>query len=212
MPVLQPELLLRTPSVSPLALLAVLTSKYENDWITNDFHNVLRELEEDLGKIHPLVQEKLRALRVCAHTAAPWNRFEVFSPVMQALNGLPTAFNRHVQLDPHQLALGINVIDKLRASQYSDEIGKYVAAAMMFGGLHIVPIPELIIAKPFFKPFNQSAQTLFDTIKDLPLTEVDVDITTNDGVQAVKGRAELSVYRENLREWRDHLSAARRLV
>ena len=212
MSILQAETILRLPEVSPLALMAVLVSKYSTDWITLEPEVLFDQISEDFGGLHPLGQEKVRALRVCATSKSPWRRFEVFSPVVRAFVGIPVMFNRHLVMSPHQLGLGMMVMSSLSKEVFTEEVAKYVAASLMTTGLHYIPIPDLTLAREFLRPFSQSAQIVFDNIKDVPMGDIELEPTTNDNVQAIKGRAELEAYRDTLSIWRDHIETAKRLV
>lgn len=211
MAIVQPAQLLETPEVSPLALLHILLSKYDRAFLVEEFDDVLDWLEDDFGAVHDLVAAKIRALRVCNATAAPWERFEVFAPVVQAFNGIPVKFNAHLPMEPHELALGIYVMEKLRTEDFEEEPSKYVAASLQADGLFFIPIPELSIARKYIRPYNAGAESVFLTIRDKDPDEVEVNEDSPEGVQAAKGKAELIVYQETLDLWTEHQESAMRV-
>jgi hypothetical protein len=212
MPIVQPAQLLETPEVSPLALLQLLLAEYDKNFLVEDFDVVLDWVEEDFTTPHELVEAKMRALRTCNATAAPWDRFEVFAPVLQAFNGIPVKFDSHTILAPHEVALGIYVMNKLRTEVFGAEPSKYTAATLQTHGLFFVPIPELSIAREYLRPYNEGADSIFQLIRLKPLDEIEVDEGGTEGVQAVKGRAELEVYKDTLELWMDHQRSVERLV
>lgn len=212
MPIVQPAQLLETPEVSPLALLQLLLAQYDKDFLVEDFDVVLDWLEEDFTSPHGLVEAKMRALRTCNATGAPWERFEVFSPVVQAFNGIPVKFDAHVVLSPHEIALGIHVMTQLRTEVFDVEPAKFTAASLQANGLFFIPLPELSIAREYLRPYNEGADAIFQLIKTRPLDEIEVEEDNTEGVQAVKGRAEVEVYREVLDTWSDHQRSVGRLV
>lgn len=203
---------LKNPDISPIALASFLSSKYKQEWVTDDFLHVLMLAEEDLGGTHPLVSEKIRALRVCAHTAAPWKRMEVFNPVVHALLGVPVFFDRWTVLEPHQLALGMHTIDSLRREVFSPEVSAFVAACLMTKGLHIIPVDILMCAKEYLRPHNPSAQEVFNRISRIPIEEVELDTNIYDNNQALYGRAEAEMYQHTLEEWSQQTEQLKRLL
>lgn len=212
MPLFNPGQLLSDPEVSPLALVALLTGQYNTGWLSEDPDTVLDDIEEDLGKPHPVVQEKIRALRACNATAAPWSRFEVFAPVAQAFSGTVPVFNRHIILEPSELALAVFCMNRIRTERIEEEIGKYMAATLMQRGIHFIPIPELAAAEPFLTPHNTGAETVFRLIENKPLEDVEVNEESNDGIQAIMGRAELAAFKDILSLWSSHENSAQRFA
>jgi len=195
------ERLLSDPSVSPLALVHLLNKKYQTTWLTDEMEALLYELRDDFVLPVTIVKEKIRALRVCNSSNAPWTRFEVFAPVAQAFNGNIPVFNAHVLLEPHELALALVVMHTVRVEEVEEEVGKYIAASLMMRGIHFAPIDVLKCANKYFQPFNASAEAMFELVKHTPIAEVEIHGEENDSHQAAMARAELEAFTEIRSKW-----------
>jgi len=193
--------LLLDPTVSPIALLKMLLQHFGKEVLVEDFEAAITSITEKFVRPHELVQEKIRALRVCNATGAPWTRFEVFSPVVHAFNAISVDFNMHTHLDAHELGLGVYVMNKVRTESYEDDTPRYVAAQLMYAGLHYPPIPELSFARKFIRPYNAGAEATFLITRDTPIEDVEINDSHNEGVQAILGRAELESFRETVSKW-----------
>lgn len=194
-------LLVSEPTVPPIPLLRLLTEHLGTSWITDDFDSVIQDVREGLGQPHPIIQEKIRALRACAATAAPWTRYEVFAPVVQAMNGIVPDFSRHMVMEAHELALAIKTMGLVRSGEdFSDEVRKYIASSLMSEGLFFSPITELNMCRAYLRPHNLSAFELFRSIMVVPLEDVEVP-DNNDGYQAALGKAQLEVFLGESKDW-----------
>lgn len=196
-------LLLVDPEASPFALVNQLIAAYKEDWLTFDFEFLMELLAEEqkIPSVNPIVREKIRALRVCSRTAAPYHRFEVFSAVVRALLGYVVDFSQHLCLHPHEIAFGVEVLRKLRSEEFGEEVEKYIAAVLMTHGLHIIPLPQLAMAQKHLRPYDASAQVVFNKIAALTPGEVTLQPDNGDNTQALIAKAEAVAFADLVQKW-----------
>jgi hypothetical protein len=84
-------------------------------------------------------RNRIQAVRTVHLTSTVFERWEVFEKVVMALNGVIPRFDMMQKPDLGQLLLGVGSILKLRSGKFSDEIARYVAAALQTDGIVYAP-------------------------------------------------------------------------
>lgn len=191
----------QNPSCSPKALAVRLTKDFGRHWV--DYEQ--ETLEDMVGKIHPVVMEKIRAIRVCNASTLPWESFEAFSPVAQAFNGMIPSFNKHIELSAGQLAIAAYALSSLRKESFEKDIPRYFAACMMHQGIHFCVHPLLEKSKPFIRPYDSAAEAKYSSLKEKSLEEVELE-ETPEGVQVALALAENHLYKTTVDAWEREVS------
>jgi len=193
----------RVPDAYPPEIAKRLVELYAIDWFDWDIEVLIEQIEKDekIKSLSDLNIEKVRALRCMNATSAAWERFEVFSPVVQTMNGYIPYFENHIELTPSELAIGIHCMDVLRTHEYSEEVCKYIAASLMTHHIYFSPMEELDKSAKFLKPYASKAKELFDKYKKKDPEEVELTEESNDHVQAALGYAEYLYFKDRLKYW-----------
>lgn len=130
----------------------LLTQKHGNeDWLFWDAEVIAKEcdLKQDFNKV--------MAMKTLYTTDAPWDNWELFLVMIQALNGLPT--NPEIlYLTDHPLPYLYNAIDIMnmtREQEFSEEIARFCAAIFLHENVHYAPdqlsFAQIYISQPKYR-------------------------------------------------------------
>lgn len=140
----------------PIVLDLALIKAFEMEWL-------LWEPETIWSSIHSMFQSnvsehnraKIQAVQTLHVTPAPWNLWQVFEKVIQALNNNIPRFDVMQAPSLEQLYAGVDIMDTLRREQFSQEVKSYMAAAILHDEVVFAPQPldfvQVEISQPRYK-------------------------------------------------------------
>lgn len=98
---------------------------------------------------------KIMAIQTLHVSHAPWEQWQVFEKVIQALNNNVPRFDVMQVPSLEQLYAGIDIMDTLRREEFSSEVKQYMAAAVLHEDVFYVPQPldfiQVEVSKPFYR-------------------------------------------------------------
>lgn len=130
----------------------LINSKHgDENWLLWDAEVIAKEcdLKQDFNKV--------MAMKTLYTTDAPWDNWELFLVIVQALNGLPT--NPEIlYLTDHPLPYLYNAIDIMnmtREQEFSEEIARFCAAIFLHENVHYAPdqlsFAQIYISQPKYE-------------------------------------------------------------
>jgi predicted nucleic acid-binding Zn ribbon protein len=130
----------------------LISSKHGNeDWLLWDAEVITKEcdLKDDFNKV--------MAMKTLYTTDAPWDNWELFLVMVQALNGLPT--NPEIlYLTPNPLPYLYNAVDIMnmtREQKFSEEVSRFCAAIFLHENVHYAPdqlsFAQIYISQPKYE-------------------------------------------------------------
>lgn len=195
----QGDLRFTSPGIAPSYIGDVLSTKYNRDWMEWSYDTLYQTINQDFHtEIHPVVKEKIQAVKLLLLTDDFWKEWEVFSVCVKAFNGLIPNFTIAEELTPAEIAWAIREANKIRQEEFSEEIVLYVQAICDESGLLVYP-EELSFAQ---KPIGDREQVIkdawFTASKNLnfPVEETEVGIqlarlnSIRHYIRAMQGEAE----------------------
>lgn len=130
----------KDPAAHPVALTMPLLDRYGAEYLEWDPVVLRLTLERDGTQLSNASWTKILAARVALHSPSPWRQWDVFSHVVNGLNGVQPNFT---YLDAPDLGYLMHAIDVLRlidpSRSFGVEINKFVAAALKHDGNVFAP-------------------------------------------------------------------------
>ena len=105
--------------------------------------------------ISDLTKQKILALQTVRRNDRPFLQWEAFEKVLMVFNNVFADFRIMQKPDLGQLIVGVAMIRGIREHYFSDEVTKYIAAALLTDGVMYAPAPidfvnhELLKAGPW---------------------------------------------------------------
>lgn len=146
------------PESNPVALVNDLRKRYQMDWLTWEPETLWETLEEE---IHPIIKDKIMAIRVLMDSDGFWNEWEIFEKVCAAFNSREVNFTLMEDLSVGELALGVALSRKFKNQDFSDEVKAYIAAQAVEDGYARLP-----------KQLDFAQEYLTNSVKDTPAEEL----------------------------------------
>ncbi len=140
----------------PIVLDLALIKAFELQWLH-------WEPETLWTSIHSMFQSnvsehnraKIQAIQTLQVTKAPWNLWQVFEKVVQALNNNIPKFDVVQAPSIEQLYAAVDMMDTIRRESFSQEVKSYMAAAVLHDEVLYVPPPldfiQVEISQPRYK-------------------------------------------------------------
>lgn len=127
----------------PLLLDIVLLEKYGPIWLDWEFETLWSEIEEDFEQATISVhnRNKVQATRTCHLVDTPWEAWETFVIVCQAFNNNVPNFRTLYRPSPAQIMCAVDIMRRLRKVEFSEEVGKFIAACFLDEGVVFTPPP-----------------------------------------------------------------------
>lgn len=134
--------LARDTEIHPVVLDRMMTKLYP-DWLMMEPETTLTLLRSLLegGEPNPILRSKINALKVIHNSEAPWEDWEAFQWVCQAINGNMADFSNMYRPELGELLVAIEVLDEIRKMPFSDEVRRWITACCLDIGLVWVPEP-----------------------------------------------------------------------
>ena len=165
----RPERILGHHDAHPAILASLAAKQFGTDWLEWEPDVLWFEIQKELGatlsaftgrrvnaSISNLNRNKLQAVRTMILSNGFWDAWEVFTPVLQALNNNIPIFNVLQKPSVAQLMAGLDMVPLLRGGrEFSDEVARYVAACCLDEGVWLLPGPlqfaQMHAARPYYK-------------------------------------------------------------
>ena len=127
----------------PLILNLLLLKEFGSEYLGWEPESCWVEIGRSWGTtVSEINKNKIQAIRTCHVSDSPYEKWEIFEKVSMGFVGLTPKFALIQRATPHRAALALDIMGQVRDKQpISDEIYKYVAAAMMDSGLIYGPGP-----------------------------------------------------------------------
>lgn len=144
--------LLTYQDTHPVVLDLYLLNAFGPEWYDWDPNTVWAEAIRVTGSpnVSEVNRHKIQAIRAVHMTNASFRRWELFEKIIAAFNGVVPRFDIVQKPDLGQLLSGVDSMITLRQELFSDEVTRYIAAAVMTDGVFWVPDP-LTFVNPFLK-------------------------------------------------------------
>ena len=144
--------------VHPLVLDMALLKAFGVEWMTWEAETIwseIRHVFKPRAEISDSARAKIQAVRALHTSDSPWDHWQVFEKIIQALNNnLPRA---DVVQPPtiEQLYVGIDIINEIRTATFHAEVKAFIAAAVLHDDLFYVPPPldfvQTEVAHPMYE-------------------------------------------------------------
>lgn len=153
----------------PVALSSLLVKRFGGDWIEWEPETLWEEISKEFTPlfrskfgarffvtVSSLTKNKIQAVRTLLLTNGFWDAWEIFSPVTQALNNNIPTFHLLQKPSVAQLFNAVTIAKMIKSDQeYSEEVGRYVAACALDEGVWVLPEPlyfaQLYAAQPQYE-------------------------------------------------------------
>jgi hypothetical protein len=139
----------------PVVIDFALLKTYGPQWLGWDTTTVLQEIQKSFAsQISEHSRAKIQAVKTLHIVNSPWDSWQVFEKVIQALNNNVPKWE-HIQAPSlEQLYAGIDIMNAVRAEEFSDEVKAYIAASILNEDVFYVPPPldfvQMEVSKPYY--------------------------------------------------------------
>lgn len=134
-----PAAFFKSTETHPLALLAVVKNKYNDEWVRWLPETLWDTIRKDFGPISEVNQNKLQAVAVSISTDAPWQDWTTFENCGKAFNDSIPVFGQIQPLSPVETAFTVHLLKKLNVFDFSDEVLGYIASVCLYNGIVYAP-------------------------------------------------------------------------
>lgn len=140
----------------PIVLDFALIKAFDLEWLTWEPETIWASV---LDLFKSFVSEhnraKIQAIQTLHVVQAPWEQWQVFEKVIQALNNNVPRFDVMQVPSLEQLYAGVDIMDTLRKEEFSQEVKSYMAAAVLNEDVFYVPSPldfvQMEVSQPHYK-------------------------------------------------------------
>jgi len=134
------DLRFTSAEIAPSVLGDVLSAKYNQTWLEWEGATLWQTITSDFQtEIHPVVKEKIQAVKLLMLTDDFWKAWDVFAVVVKAFNSLIPNFTMAEECSPGEMAWAVEEANSIRQEPFSDEVILYVRAMCQTQGLIIFP-------------------------------------------------------------------------
>jgi hypothetical protein len=176
----------------PIVLDIKLIDAYKEDWFAWEPETLWREIMSDFHtpSISDHVKSKIQAVRTIHITDWVFTKWEIFCPVIQALNNNIPDFEILRRPTVSQLFAGVDMINSIRNDEkFSQEVQQFCGAALLDEGIIAAPQPIAFCQEEILEiqkeigtpvdptPIMQKYKMLFSQpAEDVVLEETPIDI------------------------------------
>jgi len=128
--------------IHPILLGVLLLDKYGPQWLGWEPETLWQEIESDFGAtpgVH--TRNKINALKTAHVVDSPWIAWEVFNAVVHAFTDNIPNFRVLHRPTPSQIVSAVTMMNRIKKSPFSDEVGRYIAACFLDDGVFFLPPP-----------------------------------------------------------------------
>lgn len=205
-----PKTFFKSTETHPLALLAVVKNKYNDEWVRWLPETLWEVIFRDFGPVSDVTRNKIQALSVALSTDAPWQDWTTFENCGKAFNNSIPVFGQIQPLSPVETAFTVQLLKKLNVFDFSDEVLGYIASVCLYNGIVYAPKEWFDKAQPFIDAqnknpeFKREVEAAWKAIKKQEL--YDVELKEEDPLHV--HIAKLWAIKEYLREMKARLKEA----
>jgi hypothetical protein len=126
----------------PVVLDFALLRSFGMGWMDWEPETVWSEIQKTFqSQISELARAKVQAVKTMHVSPAPWESWQVFEKVIQALNNNIPRWDLMQAPALEQLYAGVDIMDTIQRNPFSDEVKLYMAAAVLHENVLFVPPP-----------------------------------------------------------------------
>lgn len=126
----------------PVVINFALLKSFGLEWYTWEPETIWEMIHSLFqSKVSEHNRAKIRALQCINSTHAPWEMWQVFEKVLQALNNNIPHYGVMQAPSLEQIYAGVDILDTLRREEFSQEVKSYMAAAVLNEDVFYVPEP-----------------------------------------------------------------------
>lgn len=141
--------LFSSPDAQPLPLVALLTHLLGKEWVDWLPETIWQGLEDLRIPVSSLNKEKILAARLVATRNRPWEEWEIFIHVCDALNSRVPNFQVLQEPAIGDLMVAVGIMEELSPKiEFSEEVARFTAACVLHHGVWYAP-PPIDFAQPF---------------------------------------------------------------
>lgn len=140
----------------PVVMDFALLKAFGMQWLEWEPETIWSEIQRIFkSQISEHARSKIHALRALRTSNMPWEKWQVFEKVIQALNNNIPRWAVMQAPTLEQLYVGIDIIDEMRSVDFSDEVKAYIAAAVLHDDVTFVPPPldfvQVEVSHPYYR-------------------------------------------------------------
>lgn len=147
-----PSLIFGHHDAHPVVLATLLFKEYDIEWLEWEADVLWFEIEDDFSRkfsrsrpvkvtVSGLNRNKIQAVRTLLLSNGFWEEWQIFCPIIQAVNNNVPVFDTLQKPSVAQLMAGIDIISTIREEKFSEEIGRFVSAVCLEQGVWFLPKP-----------------------------------------------------------------------
>ena len=111
------------------------------EWISWSPETLWEEIRKEFSALHDHAKSKIQAVRTALITDWVWNKWEIFCPIVQALNNNIPDFKVLRRPRPAQLFAAVDILQDLRDEPWGEEVGCFVASSLLDQSIALAPEP-----------------------------------------------------------------------
>lgn len=140
----------------PVVLDFALIREFQLEWLKWEPETIWASID-DLFKsvVSEHNRQKILAVQTLHVSPAPWEKWQVFEKVCQALNNNIPSFDVMQVPSLDQLYSAVDIMDTIRRESFNDEVKNYMAAAVLNEDVFFTPAPlefiQMEVSRPFYK-------------------------------------------------------------
>jgi hypothetical protein len=127
----------------PIALGMVVLERFGPEALDWEHDTLRREIVEDFNatSVSDHNWQKIQAFRTLLLATSPWQEWEVFENVIQALNNNIPDPEMVQRCSVAQIMAGVDIINEIRSEPFGVDVARYVAACAIENGVTYLPDP-----------------------------------------------------------------------
>lgn len=127
----------------------ILVKTFKMEWFSWLSDTLFREIESTFRtSISETNRHKILAVRMLHVGDAAWDHWEIFEKTVNALNGIAPLEGVMQPPGVPLVMAGVDIMNQLRREEFSEEIGRYVAACFLHDHVQYAP-PPCDFAQPY---------------------------------------------------------------
>lgn len=134
------DLRLTSEATAASVLGELLSDRYGRSWLEWSPQTLRPTVEADFkSQVHPVNWEKIFAVGTLLLTDDAWLEWNVFAPIVKALNHQIPSFSMSSECSPGELAWAVVEMNRIREHPYGDEVALFARASCLNHGLVLFP-------------------------------------------------------------------------
>lgn len=148
-----PSLIFGHHDAHPVVLATLLFKEYDVEWLEWEPDVLWFEIEDDFSRrfsergrstkvtVSSLNRNKIQAVRTLLLSNGFWDEWQIFCPIIQAMNNNVPVFDMLHKPSVAQLMTGLDIVSTIRQEEFSEEISRFVAASCLEQGVWLLLKP-----------------------------------------------------------------------